>query len=240
VPVAIILVAVVILVGIVAVAMGRGGELARPARDEPEETDFSSGADVASYRPPAALLGYEARATEHALQRISRTIADRDAEIAWLRLRLRELQPEGERRDGRLSGLSVPVRSERPGGPRPAAPPGSPAAQPASPGWPPGSPAGPPGLPTAQPEPPAQLELPADRTVSGQRELATEAALPGQPELPAEPALFGQEDAPEPSAQPDAVRQPEPPGQPDPGPEPALAADPVARPASASLAGEDG
>jgi hypothetical protein len=104
--VAIILVAVVILGGIVVVAMGYGGELARNPGAEPGSPDFGSAADVARYRPPAALLGYDAGATEHALQLISRTIADRDAEIDWLRGRLRELMPEGTRRDGTLAGLS--------------------------------------------------------------------------------------------------------------------------------------
>jgi hypothetical protein len=93
--VAIVIVAVVLLGGIVVVAMGRGGELARDASDEPVAADFESWADVASYRPPAALLGYHAAATERALQLISRLIADRDAEIAWLRSRLHDdLQPE--------------------------------------------------------------------------------------------------------------------------------------------------
>ena len=89
----IVLVAVAIIGGIVAVALGHGGELAREAADEPV-TDFESWPDVAGYRPPGALLGYDARATQHALYRISRVIAERDAEIAWLRSRLHELQPE--------------------------------------------------------------------------------------------------------------------------------------------------
>ena len=79
------------------------------------------------YRPPAALLGYHAGATEHAFQRISRSLAERDAEIAWLRLKLRELQPEGERQGGRLAGLSVPVPAE-------AAPRPSPSPRPEPPG----------------------------------------------------------------------------------------------------------
>jgi hypothetical protein len=95
--IAIVLFAVVLLGAIVVVAMGRGGELSRDASDEPSAADFESWADVAGYRPPAALLGYHAGATERALQLISRSIAERDAEIAWLHGRLRELQPEGER-----------------------------------------------------------------------------------------------------------------------------------------------
>jgi hypothetical protein len=93
VPVAIILVAAVILGGVVVVAMGRGGELARERPDVPASSEFRTWSDVANYRPPAALLGYHARTTEHALSLIARAIAERDAEIEWLRERLAEARP---------------------------------------------------------------------------------------------------------------------------------------------------
>ncbi len=112
--VAILLVAVVLLGAIVVVAMGRGGELSRETSDEPAAADFASWADVASYRPPAALLGYHAGATERALQLISRSIAERDAEIAWLRGRLRDLQPEGARDHGQLLNPVGPASSTGP------------------------------------------------------------------------------------------------------------------------------
>jgi len=92
--VAIVIAAAVILGGIIVVAMGKGGELSRDWPDLPSRTDFQSWSDVAGYRPPAALLGYDAAATERALTLIARTIAERDAEIDWLRRRLTELQPE--------------------------------------------------------------------------------------------------------------------------------------------------
>ena len=91
---AIVLVAIALIGGTVLVATGRGGELARGTSEEPAGLDFESWADVARYRPPPALLGYQPGATDHALHLISRLIAERDAEIAWLRERLRELQPE--------------------------------------------------------------------------------------------------------------------------------------------------
>jgi hypothetical protein len=91
--VAIILAAAVILGGVVVVAMGRGGELARERPDAPASGEFRNWSDVAQYRPPAALLGYHARTTEHALSLIARTIAERDAEIEWLRQRLAEARP---------------------------------------------------------------------------------------------------------------------------------------------------
>ena len=96
-PVVIILVAAVILGGVVVVAMGRGGELSRERPELPARSDFRTWSDVASYRPPPALLGYHAGATQHALSLIARTIAERDAEIDWLRNRLAEvIQTEPE------------------------------------------------------------------------------------------------------------------------------------------------
>lgn len=94
-PVVIILAAAVILGGVVVVAMGRGGELGRERPELPVRSDFRTWSDVAGYRPPPALLGYHAGATEHALSLIARTIAERDAEIDWLRKRLVEVvRPE--------------------------------------------------------------------------------------------------------------------------------------------------
>jgi hypothetical protein len=88
----IVLAAVAILAGVVVVAMGRGGELARDRSEEPALTNFPTWSDVASYRPPAALLGYHAGATEHALAQVARAIAERDAEIDLLRRRLAAAQ----------------------------------------------------------------------------------------------------------------------------------------------------
>lgn len=92
-PVAIVLAAAVILGGVIVVAMGRGGELSRDRPERPVHADFRTWSDVAGYQPPAALLGYNARATQYALSLIARTLAERDAEIAWLRDRIAELRP---------------------------------------------------------------------------------------------------------------------------------------------------
>jgi hypothetical protein len=103
VPVVILLAAAVILGGVVVVAMGRGGELSRDRPDMPARSDFRNWSDVAGYRPPPALLGYHAGATEHALSLIARTIAERDAEIDWLRNRLAEVirtEPESAAEHG--------------------------------------------------------------------------------------------------------------------------------------------
>jgi hypothetical protein len=125
VPVVIILAALAILGGIVVAAMGRGGELARPIDDSALVTDFETGADVAGYRPPPALLGYDADATEYAFLLAGRALADRDAEIAWLRSRLRELQPEGEREDGELRDRPSQAEPAEIAGKEPVRPAGS-------------------------------------------------------------------------------------------------------------------
>ena len=92
--VAIVIAAAAILGGIIVVATGKGGELSIERPEPPSPTDFRSPSDVADYRPPGALIGYSALATEQALALIARNIAERDAEIDWLRRRLAELQPE--------------------------------------------------------------------------------------------------------------------------------------------------
>ena len=107
-PVVIILVAAVILGGVVVVAMGRGGELSRDRSELPARSDFRTWSDVASYRPPPALLGYHAAATQHALSLIARTIAERDAEIDWLRNRLAEvIQAEPEPASAQAAGAGA-------------------------------------------------------------------------------------------------------------------------------------
>jgi hypothetical protein len=125
--VAIFLAAAVILGGIIVVAMGKGGELSRQRPELPARTDFRSWSDVADYRPPAALLGYHPVATERALALIARTIAERDAEIDWLRQRLAEVQPE--RPGGGQAGMPAIVPLVAPGAAAPgAASPGAAAA----------------------------------------------------------------------------------------------------------------
>ena len=47
---------------------------------------------MASFRPPPAFFGYSATATDEALQRITTVVAERDAEVAWLRGQIAELK----------------------------------------------------------------------------------------------------------------------------------------------------
>jgi hypothetical protein len=91
--VVLLIVAVAILCGVVVVAMGRGGELARPAPDvRPLDGEIVTAADVALLRPPAALWGYDMRATDEALNMVARTVTERDVEIAILRRQIAELE----------------------------------------------------------------------------------------------------------------------------------------------------
>jgi hypothetical protein len=87
-----ILTSLAILVGVVSVAIGRGGEMAEFAGDYPpcEADDLMTAADVALLRPPSALWGYNVQATDEALGRIAQVVTERDVEIAALRRQLAE------------------------------------------------------------------------------------------------------------------------------------------------------
>ena len=90
-----LLAAAAILGGVVAVAMGYGGELGLFRRDLPEyRFRLRSPDDVAALRLPIALLGYQERATGDALRQIARLLSERDAEIARLRDEVRLLSAE--------------------------------------------------------------------------------------------------------------------------------------------------
>ena len=91
VPILLLLAGVVILVGVVSVAMGHGGEMAEFATDY-LPPDVVTAADVAMLRPPSALWGYNAQVTDEALSRIAQVITERDVEIAVLRQQLAELR----------------------------------------------------------------------------------------------------------------------------------------------------
>jgi hypothetical protein len=143
VPVLLFLAGAVILVGVVGVAMGRGGEMAEFAGDylPPTMDDMVTAADVASVRPPPALWGYNVQVTDEAFSRIAQVVTERDVEIAVLRQQLADLRsasgsqpsPTAELRAGWGSGRA-------PGAVRPASArePGAASARPASP-WEPGA-----------------------------------------------------------------------------------------------------
>jgi hypothetical protein len=94
VPILLLLAGVVILAGVVAVAMGRGGEMTEFATDSlsPALDGVVTAADVAMLRPPSSLWGYNMQATDEALTRIAQVITERDVEIAVLRQQLAEFR----------------------------------------------------------------------------------------------------------------------------------------------------
>ena len=87
-------VAAVILIGVIAVAVGRGGELDPAEADyRPVDLDEVTSTDVALMRPPTALFGYHREATDAAFGQIARAISEREVEIATLRRQLAEQLP---------------------------------------------------------------------------------------------------------------------------------------------------
>jgi hypothetical protein len=132
-------VAAVILAGVVIVAMGRGGELARfPADVSPFDTEIVTAADVVLLRPPSALFGYNRQIADDVLSAIAQTITERDVEIATLRQQLADLQARYEPHaapgpPAAAGGLPAPAAGWRAPAPRspvirrgPARPPGPP------------------------------------------------------------------------------------------------------------------
>ncbi|HEX3489851.1 MAG TPA: hypothetical protein VHU92_10925 [Streptosporangiaceae bacterium] len=96
-PVVLLLAALAILAGVVAVAIGRGGELAMFRPDtQAQSAALATAADVAAFRPPLAFFGYSAPATDDALQQITAVVAERDAEVAWLRDQVHRLGGDAE------------------------------------------------------------------------------------------------------------------------------------------------
>ena len=90
-PILLLLAGLVILAGVVAVALGRGGEMAEFSTDY-LAPDIVTAADVAMLRPPSTLWGYNAQLTDEALNQIAQVISERDVEIAVLRQQLAELR----------------------------------------------------------------------------------------------------------------------------------------------------
>jgi hypothetical protein len=82
-----------IVVGMIAVAVGRGGEMTEFSPDvRPLDTDIATAADVALLRPPLAVWGYDRRSTDEALNLVARTVTERDVEIEALRRQIADLQ----------------------------------------------------------------------------------------------------------------------------------------------------
>jgi hypothetical protein len=85
VPVVLLIIGLVVLVVVVYVATGRGGELPAERTDHaPLDLGPVSATDVALLRPPSAMWGYDMQATDEALDRIAETIRERDVRIIAL------------------------------------------------------------------------------------------------------------------------------------------------------------
>jgi hypothetical protein len=126
VPVVMLVAAMAVLAGIIAVAVGRGGELAFFQADyAPLKLDEITATDVVLFRPPMALWGYSVQATDEALNRIAEALTKRDIEITALRQQVANLEassaPGRRRAYGVLGRKDRPDRPGRPPSGRPAA-----------------------------------------------------------------------------------------------------------------------
>ena len=84
--------AVAVVIGIVYVATGRGGEMAYEQADHaPLDMGPVSATDVVLLRPPTALWGYNMQVTDEALDRIATAIRDRDVLIVALEQQVADL-----------------------------------------------------------------------------------------------------------------------------------------------------
>ncbi|HEX6450313.1 MAG TPA: hypothetical protein VF060_12735 [Trebonia sp.] len=84
-PVVLLIVGLVVLIAVVYVARGRGGELSAERTDHaPLDLGPVSATDVALLRPPSAAWGYDMRTTDEALERIAESIRERDVRIVAL------------------------------------------------------------------------------------------------------------------------------------------------------------
>jgi hypothetical protein len=96
VPVLIVLAIVVVLVGVVLVAAGRGGEMPAVERTDyyPLEMGPVSATDVVLLRPQMALWGYNQQMVDEALDHIADSIRERDVRIVALEQLVTDLTNE--------------------------------------------------------------------------------------------------------------------------------------------------
>jgi hypothetical protein len=126
VPVVLLIAAVAILVAVVFVAVGRGGELSGERPDyAPLDLGPVSATDIALLHPPTALWGYNIQATDEAMERIAEAVRERDVRI----VALEQLVTDLSREPAPPPPLGSPYLSARhrralpPGDEGPAAPP---------------------------------------------------------------------------------------------------------------------
>lgn len=138
-PVVMLVAAGAVLVGVIVVALGRGGELAYFQADYfPLKLEQITATDVALFRPPVALWGYSAQATDEALNRIATALTERDIEISALQQQVADLEASAGQRDSDEPPRSRPAAFGEdapavrpPASPHPFAPPPPSAVRPA-------------------------------------------------------------------------------------------------------------
>jgi len=114
--------AIAILAGLVAVAMGHGGEIVRFRRDLPlVRPRIRTAADMATLRLPLGLFGYQQQAADAALDAAARLLAEQDAEITRLRAELwrRTAQNNGDPAADSADGERQQARDAVSGQPQP-------------------------------------------------------------------------------------------------------------------------
>jgi hypothetical protein len=194
----------VILIAVILVAAGRGGELPAERADYvPLDLGPASATDVALLRPPANAWGYNMQATDEAMAHIAESIRERDVRIVALEQLVTDLTKEpapppltspyvGARRRALPEGVQQPVTA-----PAPLTPLASPA----------------PLAPQAAEGRPPETAHPAETTWSAETAWSRESASPSEPGWPADatrpdiPVLSGES---EPEAGPAAEAPPSP------------------------------
>lgn len=115
--VVLLLAAIAILGGVVAVAMGRGGEITLVRRDLPDvRFRIRTPADVAMLRLPVGLLGYQEHATGDALRAVAMLLHERDMEISRLRAQVRDLGEPAHPGPDATAGTADAAGQPGPGG----------------------------------------------------------------------------------------------------------------------------
>ena len=195
----------VILVAVILVAAGRGGELPAERADyAPLDLGPASATDVALLRPPANAWGYNMQATDEAMAHIAESIRERDVRIVALEQLVTDLTKEP---------APPPLTSPYVGARRRALPEGvNPVQQPGTAPIPLASP--PPLAPQAAEGRPPETAHPAETTWSAETAWSRESASPAELALPADatrpdiPVLSGE--SAEPEAGPAAEEPPSP------------------------------
>lgn len=118
----------VVLTCVVAVAMGRGGQMSEESPDyAPLDMGPISATDIVLLRPPTALWGYNVQVTDEALERIAMAVRERDVRIVALEQRIADLTG-GQNYAATPSSARHARPTDPPADPAPAAPAPAPAA----------------------------------------------------------------------------------------------------------------